>query len=149
MLGRFRHDTSPHCSLADTIRRPRPSAASPLMMAEEVEECITACVACQAICLQTVFYCLKIGGARASADHVRMLLDCAEMCRSTVHFMFAGSAFQSRVCALCSEVCKRCEASCRAMGEAQDLRCAEACHCCALMLHQAHHVQDSTLNDGS
>ena len=117
-------------------------------MDEEVEDCITACVACEAICLQTVYHCLKIGGARAAADHIRTLLDCSEMCRSTVHFMLAESAFQSRVCALCSEVCRRCEAACRALGEAQDLRCAEACHCCAVMLHQAHHPHDPTLSEG-
>lgn len=125
------------------------STAPPaLMMRDEVEDCITACVACHAICLQTVYHCLKAGGSRASAEHIGTLLDCAEMCRSTVHFMFAGSAFESRICALCSEVCRRCEAACRTMGEAQDLRCAEACHCCAVMLHHVHHVQDPTLSEG-
>ena len=104
----------------------------------DLESCVAACVACHAICLETVFQCLAAGRERAAARHVRILLDCAELCESAVHFMFARSPLQSRICALCADACRACERACRDMGGPQDLRCAEACACCAVMLHHAH-----------
>lgn len=63
---------------------------------EEIQECIAACVARHASCIQTLFHCPSAAGSTA-----------------------------------------------------RDLRCAEACACCAGMLHQAHAVLDRrALNDG-
>lgn len=107
------------------------------LTSEEMENCIAGCLACQAICLQTAFHCLEIGGARATADHIRLLLDCAEMCESSVHFMVSRSPFEGRICALCAEACRACEAACRRMSDEIDLRCAESCRRCAEMLPRA------------
>ena len=137
-----------HRSTHETSRPSRP-AIPPLRLDPDIESCIAACVACHAICLQTVFQCLAEGGPRASARHVRTLLDCAELCESAVHFMFADSALQSRMCALCADACRACERACRDMGGPQDLRCAEACACCTVMLHHAHPRSDGPLpSDG-
>lgn len=100
----------------------------------ELEDCITGCLACQAICLQAMYHCLKVGGARAAADHVRTLLDCAALCEASVQFMLADSPFQGRICAVCAEACRECEAACRRMGDVTDLRCADSCRRCAEML---------------
>ena len=100
----------------------------------ELEDCITGCLACQAICLQTMYHCLKVGGARAAADHVRTLLDCAALCEASAQFMLADSPFQGRICVLCAEACRECEAACRRMGDVTDLRCADSCRRCAEML---------------
>lgn len=123
---------------------PQPAIPA-LRLDPDIESCIAACVACHAICLQTVFQCLAEGGPRASARHVRTLLDCAELCESAVHFMFANSALQSRMCALCADACRACERACRDLGGPQDLRCAEACACCTVMLHRAHAPSDKPL----
>lgn len=139
--------TRTHHSLAPKqIEAP---AARPLSPDKDIEDCIVACVACHRICLETVHHCLKAGGPRATARHIRSLLDCAELCQTAVRFMFANSAVQSRLCAMCAEACRACETACRDMAEPQDLRCAEACACCSVMLHQAHSVLDErSLGDG-
>lgn len=104
------------------------------MTSQEMEECITGCLACHAICLQTVEHCLEAGGAHAAQEHIRLLLDCAELCESSAHFMIRQSPFEGRICALCAEACRACEEACRRMGDAADLRCAESCRQCAEMV---------------
>lgn len=101
---------------------------------EEMQECITGCLACRAICLQTVDHCLAMGGAHVAQQHVRLLLDCAELCQTSVHFMITHSPLEARIWALCAEACRACEAACRKMGDTMDLRCAESCPRCAEML---------------
>ena len=104
------------------------------MTSKEMDECITGCLACHATCLQTVEHCLEKGGAHAAREHIRLLLDCAELCEASAHFMIRQSPFQGRICALCAEACRACEEACRSMGDAADLRCAESCRRCAEML---------------
>lgn len=106
------------------------------MTSQEMDECITGCLSCHATCLQTVEHCLESGGAHADREHIRLLLDCAELCESSAHFMIRESPFQGRICALCAEACRACEEACRRMGDAADLRCAESCRRCAEMLPQ-------------
>ncbi len=104
------------------------------MTSPEMDECITGCLACHAICLQTVEHCLEKGGAHAAHGHIRLLLDCAELCEASAHVMIRQSPFQGRICALCAEACRACEEACRRMGDAADLRCAESCRRCAEMV---------------
>lgn len=127
---------------------PPKSGSSPL--GEAIEDCVAACVGCHATCVQTVLHCIARDGSRTHARHIQTLLDCAELCQMAVRFMFANSAFQSRVCALCADACRACEAACRASGDPHDLRCAEACVCCADMLHRAYTALDASrsLADG-
>ena len=104
------------------------------MTSKEMDECINGCLACHATCLQTVEHCLEKGGAHAAREHIRLLLDCAELCEVSAHVMIRQSPFQGRICALCAEACRACEADCRSMGDVVDLRCAESCRRCAEML---------------
>lgn len=108
------------------------------MTSQEMDDCINGCLACHAACLQTVEHCLETGGAHADRAHLRLLLDCAELCASSAHFMIRQSPFQGRICVLCAEACRACEEACRRMGDAADLRCAEACRRCAEMLSHVH-----------
>ena len=100
----------------------------------DVEECIAGCLACHAVCLQTVQHCLEIGGAPAAQSHIRLLLDCADLCEASAHFMMRRSPFEGRVCALCAEACRACEEACRRMGDVADVHCAESCRRCAEMV---------------
>ncbi len=107
------------------------------MTDDEMQECITGCLACHATCLQTVAHCLDVGGAHVTQQHVRLLLDCAELCLSSAHLMITRSPYAGRSCALCAEACRACEAACLEMKDAADLRCAAACRRCAEMLPHA------------
>lgn len=100
---------------------------------EGMDECIRNCTECHRICLETVVYCLKLGGAHAEPEHIRLLLDCADICRTSADFMIRGSDMHALTCGTCAEVCERCAADCEQMGvdDAHLKQCAEVCRRCA------------------
>ena len=104
---------------------------------DEIHACIEECISCHAVCMNTVPYCLETGGAHADAAHVRLLLDCAQACQLSADFMLRGSDYHEEACALCAEVCRACEASCREFADDEDmLACAEVCATCATACEQ-------------
>jgi hypothetical protein len=46
---------------------------------QRMRDCIQECNRCHDICLESVTYCLEMGGEHAVPSHIRLLLDCAEM----------------------------------------------------------------------
>jgi hypothetical protein len=106
--------------------------AAGLQMSEEMQRCIQECSECHRVCVETVSYCLQMGGRHAEASHIRLLLDCAEICQTSANFMLRGSDLHGRTCAVCAEVCERCAEDCEQFGDdAQMKACAEACRRCA------------------
>ncbi|AKQ69083.1 Ferredoxin [Myxococcus hansupus] len=98
----------------------------------ELSQCIEDCLACQRVCLETLTYCLGKGGRHAEAKHLRLLMDCAEICQTSANFMLRGSELHSRTCFACSEVCGRCAESCARLGEDRLLKaCADMCARCS------------------
>ena len=101
-------------------------------MSQEMQECIENCSTCHSICLQTVAYCLSMGGKHAEASHIRLMLDCVEICQTSANFMLRGSDLHTRTCAVCAEVCDRCALDCDRFGDdAQMKLCADTCRRCA------------------
>ncbi|HVM45115.1 MAG TPA: four-helix bundle copper-binding protein [Candidatus Thermoplasmatota archaeon] len=97
-----------------------------------MQDCAQNCHECAEVCLETVTYCLEKGGEHARADHIRLLLDCAEICDTSHNFIARDSELHGSVCAVCAEVCERCAQSCEMMGEDEQMKkCAEACRRCA------------------
>jgi hypothetical protein len=98
---------------------------------KDMQQCIQACLECSRSCLETVTYCLRKGGRHAEERHVRLLLDCAEICQTSANFMLRGSELHGRTCFACAEVCERCAESCAAMGDDAMMRaCADMCRRC-------------------
>ncbi|MBS7789359.1 four-helix bundle copper-binding protein [Roseococcus sp. SDR] len=91
------------------------------------------CLDCHATCVATIAHCLEHGGKHADAAHIRIMMDCAQICLTCADFMLRGSDHAHHLCKECAEICRACEASCRAVadGDAMDLTCAEACKACA------------------
>jgi hypothetical protein len=102
-------------------------------MDARMEECVNQCLSCYRVCLETVQHCLKRGGKHAEAEHIRLLLDCVDICHTSADFMLRGSPLHVRTCAVCAEACERCAESCESMAGDDDTmrRCAEACRACA------------------
>jgi hypothetical protein len=101
-------------------------------MAEAMRRCIQECLSCFSTCEQTLAHCLRKGGRHAAVDHVKLLLDCAETCRTSAAMMSRESAFHQRQCLMCADVCKACEESCEEFGDdAQMKACADACRSCS------------------
>lgn len=98
----------------------------------DMRRCIQECRDCEALCLQTLSYCLEKGGAHAAADHVRALIDCAKTCSVGADFMLRGSPLHTKTCGTCAEACRVCAESCEKMGDDPRMKaCAEACRRCA------------------
>ncbi|WP_257461775.1 four-helix bundle copper-binding protein [Archangium lipolyticum] len=101
-------------------------------LTEEMRGCISNCISCSAVCLQTVTYCLQRGGKHAAPDHIRLLEDCVQICKTSADFMLRASPLHPRTCAVCAEVCERCAVECEKMGDDTTMKaCAEACRRCA------------------
>ena len=98
----------------------------------EMRRCIENCSDCHNVCVEASAHCLEVGGKHAEAMHVRLLLDCAEICMTSANFMLRGSDLHVKTCAVCAEVCERCADSCDAFGDDHLMKqCAEICRRCA------------------
>lgn len=100
-------------------------------MSKDMQNCIQNALDCSNICLQTVNHCLGLGGEHAEVSHIRLLLDCAEICQTSANFMNRHSDHHADTCRICADVCHACAESCRALGDEDMSRCADACDRCA------------------
>lgn len=101
-------------------------------MTADMENCIQNCTDCHAMCISTITHCLQLGGRHAEYGHIRLLLDCADICRTSADFMLRGSQFHQRTCSICAEICNRCAEDCAKYTDDEHMRtCAEMCHECA------------------
>jgi hypothetical protein len=53
--------------------------------AQDLEQCIDNCQQCHEVCLRTVNYCLQKGGRHAEPAHIRLMLDCIEICETSAN----------------------------------------------------------------
>jgi hypothetical protein len=101
-------------------------------MSDDLRSCIQECQNCHNVCLETVSYCLQMGGEHASPAHIRLLLDCSEICQTSANFMLRMSDFHTSTCGVCAEVCERCAQDCaRFENDSVMQQCAETCRRCA------------------
>jgi hypothetical protein len=99
-------------------------------MDDEMRRCVDDCLACHRVCLTTLSqHCLDVGGKHIEPRHTRLMLACAEICRTSAFFMELGTEFHKRTCAVCADVCAECAKSCEGFDDMQE--CAEACRRCA------------------
>ncbi|MBX6342847.1 MAG: four-helix bundle copper-binding protein [Thermomicrobiaceae bacterium] len=106
-------------------------------MSDEMRRCIQLCTECHQVCLETIAHCLQLGGPHAEEAHIRVLLDCAEICQTSANFMLRHSPLHSRVCAVCGDTCERCAEDCERFPDDEQMRrCAEICRRCADSCHR-------------
>lgn len=98
-----------------------------------MQECIDNCRKCYEACTKAITYCLEKGGKHAEPEHIKVLMDCAEICRTNLSFMLRGSKQQASVSTACALVCRVCGTNCEAMAEDDEVMkdCAAACFRCA------------------
>lgn len=98
----------------------------------DMRQCIENCLQCHRVCVETLAYCLQKGGKHAEAKHLRLLMDCAEICQTSANFMLRGSELHTRTCFACAEVCERCADACARMGDDATMKaCEDMCRRCA------------------
>lgn len=98
----------------------------------ELQQAIDDASACFAICEQTIAHCLEKGGKHVEPAHLKLLIDCAEICRTNVGFMARQSELHTDLCRLCAETCRQCAESCAKLPDDPLMQaCADACRKCA------------------
>jgi hypothetical protein len=99
----------------------------------EMADCIRKCEECHHVCTETVPYCLSMGGEHASAAHIGLLLDCAQISQASADFMLRQTHLHILTCGTCAEICDRCADDCERLGpnDAQMQACARVCRECA------------------
>lgn len=99
---------------------------------KEMEECIQRCIECYRVCTETTMHCLAMGGKHAEQTHIRLMLDCAEICATAAHFMVRNSDFHGRTCGVCADVCEKCADDCQRFSDDTEMtKCAKVCMSCA------------------
>lgn len=98
----------------------------------EMRRCIDECGSCHDICSESISHCLALGSKHSDPEHIRALIDCADLCAASADFMLRGSELHADVCGVCADACDRCAESCDELSD-DDLmrRCAEECRRCA------------------
>jgi hypothetical protein len=109
-------------------------------------DCIVRCSDCHRACTETLMYCLQQGGQHSESNHIRLLIDCAQICQTSADFMLRGSDLHHFTCGACAEVCQRCFEDCAAMSDDNRMAaCAEECRRCAESCRQmaGHHMMST------
>ncbi len=99
-------------------------------MPKEMQSCIDACLRCYQTCLEMAMtHCLHKGGKHIAPEHFRLMMACAEMCRTSAHFMLLQSPHHKHTCRECAEICEECAKDCERLGDMDE--CVQACRACA------------------
>lgn len=97
---------------------------------KDMQACIDACLACYRTCQeQFATHCLEMGGKHVAPEHARLMLSCAEVCRTSAHLMLTHSPVHKLMCGVCAKVCRECARDCREVGDMD--ACVSACDACA------------------
>jgi hypothetical protein len=104
----------------------------------DMARCIDECLHCYRTCMETAMnHCLQSGGRHVEPDHFRLMMNCAQLCRTSADFLMSGSPLHVHTCDACAAVCDACADSCEQVGD-MDV-CVQACRSCAESCHQMAH----------
>ena len=99
-------------------------------LSQEMRSCVETCLKCYAVCLgSAMHHCLETGGQHVEPKHFRLMMACAEICRTSAHFMLIGSEHHKHTCRECAEICQECAEDCERLGDMDE--CAQECRRCA------------------
>jgi hypothetical protein len=84
---------------------------------------------CHGTCLSMALtHCLEMGGEHARPQHLRLMLDCADICALARDAILRKSQFHTSILTLCADICETCAKACEALGQMDD--CVAACRAC-------------------
>jgi hypothetical protein len=99
-------------------------------LSPEMEACVNECLKCYSVCLGTAMHhCLEAGREHVAPPHFRLMMACAEICRTSAHFMLLGTPHHKHTCRECAEICAECADDCEGVGGME--ACVQACRRCA------------------
>jgi hypothetical protein len=85
--------------------------------ADEMARCVELCLKCASTCLGTAMnQCLEEGGEHTAPEHFRLMMTCAEICRTAAHLMLLNTPHHKTTCRECAEICNECADDCARIG---------------------------------
>jgi hypothetical protein len=72
-----------------------------------------------------------MGGRNVNPDHIKIMMDCIEICQIAADSMVRHSPVYAEICFACMAVCETCATSCEALDSSKLGHCAELCYKCA------------------
>ena len=94
-----------------------------------LKTCIEACQRCYAVCTETALHhCIETGGEHTEPKHFRLMVACAEVCRTTAALMLMGYERHRLQCGICADICEECAQDCERVGDMD--ACVAACRAC-------------------
>jgi hypothetical protein len=99
----------------------------------ELQQAINDTAKCHEACEKAIEHCLQKGGKHAAPEHLKLLIDCAEICKTDLGFMARQSDFHGETCAICANICRKCAESCEKLASDDPVmkEGVEACRKCA------------------
>src|SRR3546814_11286458 len=71
----------------------------------EMKQCMDACHECHVMCLtMAMTHCLEMGGKHTEPAHMKLMLDCAQICSVALEFMARDSDHHKHICRECAEI---------------------------------------------
>ena len=94
-----------------------------------MRRCIEATSDCYTVCTETLNYRLNGGADIPDPEHVRLLIDCCEVCQTTQNSLLRASELGTMLSAVTVEACEKVSESLRAIdGSDEQLEhCADVC----------------------
>jgi hypothetical protein len=99
------------------------------LLDEMMTECLRNCTECHNVCLQTAVD-NEVAG-QIKAEDLKLLINCAEICRSSADFLNTNSPYHRDVCRTCAEICDACAKMCERSAIPVMKSCAPICRTCA------------------
>jgi hypothetical protein len=105
------------------------------MSTQDMKAGMEGCIECHRICFELAMnHCLETGGEHIEPAHFRLMINCAELCRTSSNFVLAGPDLDKLTYGLCAEVCRRYADDCQQLDAMEE--CAAACRRCAEMFER-------------
>jgi hypothetical protein len=102
------------------------------MSNQAMKDCTEVCWSARNMCEKTLFrHCLEEGGVHLEPDHVRVMMDCIDICQLTADSMVRNSSYHAIFCKACAEICEACADTCEDIGGDEMEACADECLKCA------------------
>jgi hypothetical protein len=100
-----------------------------LGISPQMRECIESTSECYTVCAETLNYSLDGGRSLADELHLRLLIDCCEVCQTTQNTLLRSSDLGMMLAAVCVEACEKVAESCRRVDGSDEklTACAEVC----------------------
>lgn len=98
---------------------------------QDYKNCIDICLQCASICNYCASACTQEKDVSMMAECIRLDMECAALCYTTVQVMSIDGKTVKDICRLSGDICERCSVECAKHQNEHCRQCAAICQRCA------------------